>query len=81
MQIKFKKLHEDAIIPEYKTDGSSGFDISSLEEVLIYPNEKLILKTGLGCELPEPLYFRNTKILFELQIRPRSGMINVKQNY
>lgn len=28
MNIKIKKLHPDAIIPQYQTDGAAGFDFN-----------------------------------------------------
>lgn len=66
--LKFKKLHKDAVIPQYQTKGSAGFDFHLVEDVIIKPGETKLLKLGLACEITEG---------FELQIRPRSG-ISVK---
>lgn len=44
MEIKVKKLHEDAIIPEYKTIGAAGFDLHITEDVTI-PANKIIIKS------------------------------------
>lgn len=65
MKLKIKKLHNDAVMPSYQTDGSAGFDLSALEEVLIYAGQTLIVKTGLSFEIPKG---------YEMQIRPRSGV-------
>ena len=65
MKLKIKKLHNDAVMPSYATDGSAGFDLSALEEVLIYAGQTLIVKTGLSFEIPKG---------YEMQIRPRSGV-------
>lgn len=65
MKIKFKKLQEDAIIPEFKTYGSAGMDICSTEDVTIMPGHFKIVKTGLACQID---------IGYEIQVRPRSGM-------
>jgi len=63
--IKIKKLHPDATIPVYKTKGSAGADLSSVEDVVIKPGQYALVKTGLAVELPEG---------WEMQIRPRSGL-------
>ena len=52
MQIKIKKLHPDAILPTYATDGSACFDIYSLESVCTQ-QPQAIIKTGLAFEIPE----------------------------
>jgi len=65
MQVKIKKLHPDAIIPQYQTKGSAGFDVHALEEVRLPSGQRGIIKTGLAFVIPEG---------FELQIRPRSGL-------
>jgi len=65
MNLKFLKKDVDAIIPKYQTENASGFDLYSIESVLIKPGETHLISTGLSVELPP-----NT----ELQIRPRSGL-------
>lgn len=65
MNIKIKQLHPDAVMPVYGTNGSAGFDLSALEEVLMYAGQTLIVKTGLAFSIPEG---------YEMQIRPRSGV-------
>lgn len=62
--ILFKKLHPDAIIPEYRHDGDSGFDLHCLREATINPGECKLVPTGLAMALPKG---------FELQVRMRSG--------
>lgn len=65
MEVEIKKVHGKAEIPEYKTMGAAGFDLSALSSVVIYPNETVIIKTGLAIKVPQG---------YELQIRPRSGL-------
>jgi dUTP pyrophosphatase len=65
MNIKIKKLVEDAIIPKYQTSGSAGFDFHTVEDVTVFPKETKLVSTGLAFEIPEG---------YELQVRPRSGM-------
>jgi dUTP pyrophosphatase len=75
------KLEDGIELPKYETDGSSGMDLkawkysfsNSLNVVhdfpedgkIIYPHERLLIKTGISVELPA-----NT----EIQLRPRSGL-------
>lgn len=65
MFVNVKKLHSDAVIPQYATSGSAGFDISANEEVMIHSGQCKAISTGLAFAIPEG---------YELQIRPRSGL-------
>lgn len=65
MIIGVMRLHEDAILPEYKTAGASGFDLHALHDVFITPHGSTIVRTGLAFEIPEGT---------EMSIRGRSGM-------
>ena len=72
-QLKFKKLHKDAIIPKYQTEGASGFDFHALVEgnddltrkVIVDPKDQVIIRTGLACSIPYG---------YEIQVRPKSGL-------
>jgi len=72
MEIKIKKLHKDAKIPKYMTDGSAGFDICSLEPVELFPGEIKNVHTGLGIQIPEGTV---------LNIRQRSGLSLIYPSY
>ena len=61
----FNKLHEDAIIPRYQTQGSVGLDLHSIEAADILPGERAIVGTGLSINLQPSL---------EAQVRSRSGL-------
>jgi dUTP pyrophosphatase len=65
MKIKFKKIHENAIIPKYAKLGDAGMDLYSIEETAILPGDHKLIKTGLQMQIP---------LGFEAQIRPRSGL-------
>lgn len=65
IRVRVKKLHPDAVIPEYKTEGAAGFDLVAVEDVLINRGETKLVRTGLAFEIPPG---------YELQIRPRSGL-------
>lgn len=51
--IKFKKLHEDAQLPVYSTEGAGGFDISAVSLGSTDRIETAIYGTGLAVELPK----------------------------
>ena len=66
VRILIKKTSKEVITPKYKTEGSSGVDLSAFlnEKVVIKPNSSKLIPTGLQVAIPEEL---------EIQIRPRSG--------
>ena len=67
VKILIKKTNREVITPKYKTDGSSGVDLSAFldKKVVIKPNSSELIPTGLQVAIPEEL---------EIQIRPRSGL-------
>jgi len=67
VKLLIKKLQKNIILPEYKTDGSSGMDLMANVEqtVKILPGEKKIISTGIMAAIPKQ---------YEIQIRPRSGL-------
>ncbi len=63
--VRIKKLHPDAVIPEYQTLGSSGADLVSVHDVNIQPGSVRAVDVGFSVAfLPG----------YEIQIRPRSGL-------
>jgi dUTP pyrophosphatase len=54
-------------LPKYETKGSSGLDLTANIEIniIIKPNERVLVPTGLSVAIPED---------YEIQIRPRSGL-------
>lgn len=65
IEIGIKRVNKDTQIPKYNMDGDSGFDIRSMETVIIEPGETKTIPTGIALELYKGL---------ELQVRPRSGI-------
>lgn len=54
VNVKVKKLVDDAVIPTYQTTGAACFDISTTSENSVLPaGEQLKLDTGLSFEIPE----------------------------
>lgn len=57
MKVKVKKLHPDAIIPQYQSEGAACFDLHALPnygiEEPIFSGAPAVFKTGLAFEIPE----------------------------
>jgi len=62
--MKVKKIHPDAVIPEFAHDTDSGADLFTCEDLILLPKEKGIAKTGLVFDIPFGWGF---------QIRNKSG--------
>ena len=60
-----KKLTPEAILPKKGTVGAAGYDLSSIEDVIIPANGKGKVRTGLSFMIPPNTYAR---------IAPRSGL-------
>jgi dUTP pyrophosphatase len=67
IKIKITKFRNNAQIPTFQTEGSSGADLHAAIEVplVIRPQEIVLIPTGVGFEIP-PSY--------EIQVRARSGL-------
>ena len=65
MILKFKRIHPDAVLPEYAHESDAGMDVRSVDELTILPGKRALVHTGLVMMLP-PMY--------EAQVRPRSGL-------
>lgn len=61
----FKKVHPDAVEPFYNFEKDSGFDLFSVEDVILKPLSRLMVGTGLAFNIPDG---------YEIQIRPKSGL-------
>lgn len=53
MQIKIKKLHSDAVMPQYAHPGDAGMDLRTVEDIVLEPGVPARIPTGLAVELPE----------------------------
>ena len=51
MKLKIKKLKNKAIIPSYQTKEAAGFDLHSIEDAILNPNERKLIGTGLAFEI------------------------------
>lgn len=53
IKLRVKKLHPDAIIPQYATPGAACFDLCSLTDGIATQGAPIICDTGLAFEIPE----------------------------
>ena len=67
--MKVKVINEsNNDLPKYETENSAGMDVRAhfpMEEIILEPGERLLIKTGLKLEIPSG---------YECQVRPRSGL-------
>jgi dUTP pyrophosphatase len=57
VNIKIKKLHKDARIPIYATDGSAAVDIYAIEDYVIKASDGVRwIRTGIAIEMPKGYY-------------------------
>lgn len=64
-KIQVEKIHEDAVFPSYAYAGDSGFDLYSVEEIILLPFGRALVPTGLKLGFSDG---------FEIQVRPKSGL-------
>lgn len=66
VNIKFKKLHHNFILPKQATKTASGFDMIACidDPVTLMPGQRTAISLGCSVEVP---------VGYEIQVRPRSG--------
>lgn len=64
INIKVKRVHPDAVIPDFAHDTDTGADLYTCEELILLAGEKGIARTGLIFELP---------LGWGFQVRNKSG--------
>tara|TARA_Y100001956_G_scaffold73316_1_gene79408 strand:+ start:106 stop:540 length:435 start_codon:yes stop_codon:yes gene_type:complete len=52
INIKIKRLNENAILPEKQHDSDAGYDLYSIEEIILKPNQIYKVKTGIAIQIP-----------------------------
>lgn len=65
IELKIKKLREDAVVPGRAYDGDAGLDLSACERVELGPGERATVPTGLAVAIPEG---------YAGFVQPRSGL-------
>lgn len=52
ISVKFTKTVSEAIIPSHGRKGDAGYDLSSIEDLILMPFERKLIRTGIAIELP-----------------------------
>jgi dUTP pyrophosphatase len=52
MRIRIRRLHPNAMLPDYHSDGAAAYDLASREDVVVSPGEVRLVGTGLVIEVP-----------------------------
>lgn len=65
LEIGFKRLSDNAILPTKAHASDSGFDLFAAQDVIIAPGETVVVPTDIAVQLPPG---------HEAQVRPRSGI-------
>jgi dUTP pyrophosphatase len=65
MQIRIKKLNDDAVMPQYARPWDAGADLCSTEDFTLPANSRGLVPTGIAIEIPNG---------FVGLVHPRSGL-------
>ena len=79
MQIKIKKLREDAKLPTHGHPGDAGMDFYCIEDVIFAPGKQERVPTGIAVEIPEGhvgLIWDKSSISFNLGLKVFGGVID-----
>ena len=65
LELGFVKLTDDAVEPNYNYESDSGFDLYSIQEIVIPPLGRALIPTGLSFDIKDG---------HEIQVRSKSGL-------
>jgi dUTP pyrophosphatase len=65
VEVQFRKLRDDAVVPTRAYDGDAGLDLASCERVALAPGERATVGTGLAVAVPDG---------YAGFVQPRSGL-------
>jgi dUTP pyrophosphatase len=60
-----QRLHHTAIVPKRASSQDAGYDLHTIENRVLAPGERAVLRTGIAVRVPDGTYGR---------IAPRSGL-------
>jgi len=65
IDVVFRRLHPDAVLPVQAYEGDAGLDLTACEELSLEPGQRAVVGTGLAVEIPEG---------YAGFVQPRSGL-------
>lgn len=79
MEVKVKKLHENAVIPKYSKSGDAGLDLTATSKYFD-DNGSIVYGTGLSIEIPEGfvglLFPRSSLTNYDLSLGNHVGVVD-----
>lgn len=84
MQIKIKKLINEAVIPTQGSEYAAGYDLYSCIDADILSNETVAISTGLAIEIPEGYFgavFARSGLASKEGLRPANCVGVVDSDY
>lgn len=79
MQIKVKKLRDDAKLPTHGHPGDAAMDFYCVEDIIFPPGKQERVHTGVAIEIPEGhvgLIWDKSSISFNLGLKVMGGVID-----
>ncbi|MCX6754321.1 MAG: dUTP diphosphatase [Candidatus Nomurabacteria bacterium] len=79
MELKVKKLREDAKLPTYGHQGDAGMDFYAKEDVVLFPGKQARIHTGVAVEIPDGyvgLIWDKSSISFNMGLKVMGGVID-----
>ena len=65
LNIRIKKIKENAILPHYAHEGDAGVDLYSTEDYVLKPGQITLVSIGIKIAIPKG---------YEALVRPKSGL-------
>ena len=79
MHIRFKKLHEAAVVPSYAHADDAGMDLRTVEDFTLEPGASAIVPTGIALALPDgyaALVWDKSSIALKRNIKTKGGVFD-----
>ena len=56
MHVEITRIHPDAQLPRYETEGAAGFDLASVMSMTVEPGRVALIPTGLVIKTPHRMF-------------------------
>ncbi len=53
VELRVRRLHPDAVLPAYAHPGDAGLDLTTVEDLVIAPGDRVAAPTGLAVAVPD----------------------------
>jgi dUTP pyrophosphatase len=53
IDVAFRRLRPDAVVPERAYDGDAGLDLAACDPAVLEPGERMVVPTGLAVDIPD----------------------------